>query len=473
MEKKLRLDKYLADMKVGSRAEVKQIMKKGRITVDGVIVKKPETKIQPGLEEVCADGKPVGYVSEEYWMLNKPAGVISATEDHHCETVVDLLKEKSRKDLFPVGRLDKDTEGLLLLTNDGALAHALLSPKKHVDKTYFAKIEGEVTKEDQKAFLKGVDIGEDRRTMPADLEILSSGEGRSEIRLTIREGKFHQVKRMFEAVGKKVTYLKRLTMGSLVLDENLKTGEARRLTEEEIRRLKTGRTAAWEQKDDRDQEKDQKIEAAIFDLDGTLVDSMWVWKSVDVDFLGQFGQEVPETLQDELEGMSFTETACYFKKRFPFLPFSVEQLKEIWNQLASEKYAHEVPLKPGVKEFLVRLKEHGIKTGVASSNSKELVVISLKNLGVYDYFDTIRTACEVKKGKPAPDIYLLAAEDLKVKPERCIIFEDVPAGILAGAGAGMHTCAVADRYSEYLKDEKIRLADRYIEDFFELLPDEE
>ena len=215
------------------------------------------------------------------------------------------------------------------------------------------------------------------------------------------------------------------------------------------------------------------IQAAIFDLDGTLVDSMWTWKSVDVDFLGQFGQEVPEDLQDELEGMSFTETACYFLKRFTFLPYSVEQLKEIWNHLAYEKYAHEVPLKSGVKELLIKLKENGIKTGVASSNSRDLVVVALKNLGVYEYFDTIRTACEVNKGKPAPDIYLKVAEDLQVDPECCVIFEDVPAGILAGSRAGMRTCAVADKYSEHLIEEKKKLADRYIEDFFELLPDEQ
>ena len=212
------------------------------------------------------------------------------------------------------------------------------------------------------------------------------------------------------------------------------------------------------------------IEAAIFDLDGTLVDSMWMWYKIDEEFLGQFGVAVPEDLQDCLEGMSFTETAAYFKERFPFLPFSIEQLKNIWNRMAYDKYAHEVPLKPGVLEYLQYLKANGIKTGVATSNSKELVTVTLENLHVIQYFDSIRTACEVEKGKPSPDIYLLVAKDLEVEPEKCIIFEDVPAGILAGSRAGMKTYAVADTYSEYLLEEKKRLADTYIEDYFELLP---
>jgi 16S rRNA pseudouridine516 synthase len=214
------------------------------------------------------------------------------------------------------------------------------------------------------------------------------------------------------------------------------------------------------------------IQAAIFDLDGTLVDSMWVWNQIDVEFLGQFGAKVPDDLQDCLEGMSFTETAVYFKERFPFLPFSVEQLKTIWNQMAYEKYAREVPLKSGVLEYLKYLKKQGIKTGVATSNSRELVTVTLTNLGVIEYFDSIRTACEVAKGKPSPDIYFLVARDLNVEPEHCIIFEDVPAGLLAGKRAGMKACAVADSYSEYLRKEKENLADRWIDDYFELLEPE-
>lgn len=235
--KVIRLDKYLADMGVGTRSEVKVYIKKGLILVDGEVEKKPERKINPDVEEVFYENQPVKYVEYEYLMLHKPAGVVSATEDRHDKTVLDLIPDAARKDLFPVGRLDKDTEGLLLLTNDGALAHELLSPKKHVDKVYYAKVEGIVTESDVEAFHMGVDIGEAKPTLPAELEILHSGE-RSEIRLTIREGKFHQVKRMFEAVGKTVLYLKRLSMGNLVLDETLKKGEYRPLTQEELDNLK-------------------------------------------------------------------------------------------------------------------------------------------------------------------------------------------------------------------------------------------
>ena len=176
---------------------------------------------------------------EKYYMLNKPGGVVSATEDRRDTTVIDLIKDKKRKDLFPVGRLDKDTEGLLLITNDGDLAHRLLAPKKHVDKVYYAKIDGMVTEEDVKRFAEGIDIGaeEEEMTRPAKLDIMKSTE-ESEIRLTIHEGKFHQVKRMFLAVGKEVTYLKRERMGTLCLDENLKPGEYRLLTEEEIENVR-------------------------------------------------------------------------------------------------------------------------------------------------------------------------------------------------------------------------------------------
>lgn len=235
----LRLDKYLADMGVGTRQEVKKYMKQGRVTIDGEIVKKPETKVDIEKSKVCFDGKEVAYAEYEYYMLNKPAGVISATEDNRCETVIDLIESKKRKDLFPVGRLDKDTEGLLLITNDGTLAHRLLSPKKHVDKCYFAKVQGKVTEEDITAFSKGVNIGtaeEEEWTMPGELVIVKSDEI-SEIRLTIQEGKFHQVKRMFQAVGKEVIYLKRERMGTLVLDESLELGEYRELTDEEINNL--------------------------------------------------------------------------------------------------------------------------------------------------------------------------------------------------------------------------------------------
>lgn len=230
---KIRLDKYLADMGKGTRSEVKKAISKGLVRVNNVIVKKPETKLDTDSDHVLFDGVLVGYAQHEYYMLNKPAGVISATEDKREKTVIDLIIEKKRKDLFPVGRLDRDTEGLLLISNDGELAHRLLSPSKHVDKVYYAKIDGEVTIEDVEAFQQGVDIGKEKLTRPAKLRVLKSGT-QSEIELTICEGKFHQVKRMFQAVGKEVVYLKRLQMGTLILDESLKPGEYRELTEQEI-----------------------------------------------------------------------------------------------------------------------------------------------------------------------------------------------------------------------------------------------
>ena len=220
----------------GTRSEVKKAISKGLVRVNDMVVKKPETKLDTDVDSVLYNGETVGYAQFEYYMLNKPAGVISATEDRREKTVVDLITDKKRKDLFPVGRLDRDTEGLLLITNDGELAHRLLSPVKHVDKVYYAKIDGIVTEADVEAFQKGVDIGEEKPTRPARLRILISDEV-SEIELTIREGKFHQVKRMFHAVGKEVVYLKRLRMGTLVLDESLKTGAYRPLTEEEITKL--------------------------------------------------------------------------------------------------------------------------------------------------------------------------------------------------------------------------------------------
>ena len=231
----MRLDKYLAEMGVGTRQEVKKQIRQGKAAVNGTVVKAADTKIDETSDEVTICGRNISYVSYEYYMLNKPAGVVSATEDRRDTTVIDLIKEKKRKDLFPVGRLDKDTEGLLLITNDGDLAHRLLAPKKHVDKVYYAKIDGMVTEEDVKRFAEGIDIGaeEEEMTRPAKLDIMKSAE-ESEIRLTIHEGKFHQVKRMFLAVGKEVTYLKRERMGTLCLDENLKPGEYRLLTEEEI-----------------------------------------------------------------------------------------------------------------------------------------------------------------------------------------------------------------------------------------------
>jgi 16S rRNA pseudouridine516 synthase len=237
MAEQLRLDKYLADMGVGTRSEIKVWIRKGRVKVNDEVCVKPEQKVSVQSDDICFDDKSVNYNKYVYYMLHKPAGVVSATMDNVSKTVLDLIKDRQGKELFPVGRLDKDTEGLLLITNDGDLAHQLLSPKKHVDKVYYAKVKGQVTEEDQKAFLVGVDIKEDSLTLPAKLLILKSDEV-SEIELTIQEGKFHQVKRMFEAVGKEVIYLKRLSMGGLVLDPDLAPGEYRELTKEEIEYLK-------------------------------------------------------------------------------------------------------------------------------------------------------------------------------------------------------------------------------------------
>lgn len=232
----IRLDKFLADMGVGTRSELKKAIRAGRVKIDGIVAKKPEEKVDTEEQVVTFDDKVIGYQEYEYFMLHKPAGVVSATKDPKEKTVLDLITGTRRKDLFPVGRLDKDTEGLLLITNDGDLSHRLLTPGKHVDKTYFARIEGCVTEEDVKAFSEGLDIKDDTLTMPAKLVVLSAGEI-SEIEVTIQEGRYHQVKRMFEAVGKKVIYLKRLSMGSLILDETLEKGAFRPLTEEELEKL--------------------------------------------------------------------------------------------------------------------------------------------------------------------------------------------------------------------------------------------
>jgi len=243
MADKLRLDKLLANMGYGTRSEIKKAVKQGIVTVDGVRAKDPGMQIDPRAQVVEWEGERVRYREVVYLMLHKPPGVISATEDVRERTVLDLLDVDDRVlNPFPVGRLDKDTEGLLLLTNDGKLAHELLSPRKHVDKTYEATVRGAVGEADRQAFRQGVELDDGYVTMPAELSVLSveSGEGEmplSRIRLTIQEGKFHQVKRMFEAVGKKVLYLKRISMGQLQLDPALALGQYRELTGEELELL--------------------------------------------------------------------------------------------------------------------------------------------------------------------------------------------------------------------------------------------
>lgn len=263
MGKAIRLDKFLVEMNRGSRSQVKEAAKRGSILVNGVAVKKTDQKIDPDTDRVVFDGMPVSYRTFEYFMLNKPQGVVSATEDNLHKTVLDLLDGDNRSDLFPVGRLDIDTEGLLILTNDGDLAHRLLAPKKHVDKQYYAKVAGVLPENAVEQMALGLTLADGTVVSPAKLEILAEnvagqeknvaeqaenmpgqaetgnyGEGPlTEALLTIQEGKFHQVKRMFGALGCRVVFLKRLSMGPLKLDGSLKPGEYRRLTDEEVKAL--------------------------------------------------------------------------------------------------------------------------------------------------------------------------------------------------------------------------------------------
>jgi HAD superfamily hydrolase (TIGR01509 family) len=210
------------------------------------------------------------------------------------------------------------------------------------------------------------------------------------------------------------------------------------------------------------------INAVIFDLDGTIVDSMWIWKDIDIEYLGRFGIDFPEDLQSAIEGMSFSETAVYFKKRFK-LKDSLEQIKSDWNSMAWDKYLKEVPVKEGVRELLEYLMNKGIPAGIATSNSRELVELIIRRHSLEGYFSTIRTSCEVSKGKPSPDIYLLVARDLNVEPSSCLVFEDVPQGLMAGRNAGMKVCAVYDKFSENDTKLKQSLADYYINSFTDLL----
>lgn len=234
-------------MSIGTRSEVKKFIKSGRVFVNGTRADKPEQKVNTE-DMVIVDGEQVEYTPYEYYMLNKPQGYVSAVTDREYPTVVSLIRESRRGDLFPVGRLDKDTEGLLLISNDGALAHELLSPKKHVWKTYLVHAAGKVTQEDCHLLEEGMDIGDTKKTLPAKVRILEYVRNETEhifaekgmitkLELTIQEGRYHQVKRMMERTGKPVVFLKRLSMGSLLLDQTLLPGEYRRLTEEEVKSL--------------------------------------------------------------------------------------------------------------------------------------------------------------------------------------------------------------------------------------------
>lgn len=244
----MRLDRLLCEMNIGTRSKVKELIKKGQVCIDGAVIHKPDIHVDENKVRVTCQGKEYVYKPYVYYMLNKPPGVVTATTDRYDKTVLDLMKEQLNElagenapgipiqDIFPVGRLDKDTVGLLLLTNDGELAHNLLSPKKHVSKTYFVRSDQPLTEDRIKSLEEGVLIGEGERTLPAKV---SWQEG-TECRITITEGKYHQIKRMFCAVGMKVVYLKRLSMGSLVLDEGLSEGQIRELTQKEVMDLCSG-----------------------------------------------------------------------------------------------------------------------------------------------------------------------------------------------------------------------------------------
>lgn len=456
----VRLDKYLCDAGIGTRNLVKELIKKGKVEVDGEICREPERKVDERKAKICCNGQRIVYEKFTYLMFYKPRGIVSATEDKKEETVSDFLRKAWEmregrpfpKGLFPVGRLDKDTEGLLLVTNDGALAHDLLSPKKHVVKTYEVTPEKPLHAEEVLALECGVDIGDERMTMPARVNVLQDGR----LHLSIMEGRYHQVKRMLAAVGNKVVHLKRLRMGTLYLDEDMEPGDYRMLTEREVLSLRDKIPSL------------QNIEAVIFDVDGTIADSMWMWKRIDKEYLERFDIPLPDTLQAEIEGRSFYETALYFKEHFG-IEDPVEKIMADWNEMAWEKYEREVPLKPGVREFMRLCRERGIRMGIATSNSRELLETIEKTHGLTEYISCIMTGSEVPKGKPAPDIYLAVAGQLQAEPAKCLVFEDLPAGIMAGKSAGMKVCAVQDAYSLDSDREKRRLADYYIEGFEQIL----
>ena len=260
---KIRLDKYLADTGLGTRTEVKALVKNGAVSLNDMPVKDSSLKIDTETDIIQVHGKRIGYSEYEYYMLSKPAGIITASRDKKAKTVLDLIEDKKRRDLFPVGRLDKDTEGLLLITNDGDMAHKLLSPKKHVSKTYIAFVSGEIPDNIYQLFKDGLDIGDDKKTKPAELKLYPSiselcnvypdnmieekynliandtSDSLNIFEITITEGRYHEIKRMFEAVGCAVVYLKRYSMGSILLDFSLQPGEYRILTDEELSKLKS------------------------------------------------------------------------------------------------------------------------------------------------------------------------------------------------------------------------------------------
>ncbi len=233
----IRLDKFLADHKIGTRSEVKNFIKKGQISIDGIVIKSPDHKFDPEKNEVFYQGKLISYEEFSFYIFHKPAGVITAASDDKETTVMEFFKKCQTPNLYPVGRLDKDTVGLLLITNHGPLGHKMLAPKSHVDKTYYVGLKNPLSEDARIKIEQGVDIGEEELTLPAKCEIVSDERFLGAARLTICEGKFHQVKRMFEAVDNEVVYLKRESFGPLVLPDNLLEGEYRKCTEDEVKAL--------------------------------------------------------------------------------------------------------------------------------------------------------------------------------------------------------------------------------------------
>lgn len=460
----MRLDKFLTELNIGTRSQVKAYLKQGLVQVNNKTCTKADTQINENQDSITYQGKLLHYQQFEYYMLNKPQGVLSAARDKNMKTVVDLLPSSHKKDTFPVGRLDKDTEGLLILTNDGELSHNLLSPKKHVSKTYLCMLDHKLSAEDIQHLEQGVDLGEDGITLPAKVHIADNYPPEEAwITLTIHEGKFHQVKRMLLAVSNEVLFLKRLRFGSLSLDDSLAAGQCRELSPQEVERLKASATIENSKRALIDNKK-----AVIFDLDGTLVDSMWMWADIDREYLARF--QIPledhHALQKEIEGMSFHQTAIYFKEHFP-IPDNIEKMKDDWNRMAWDRYTNQVPLKPGISEFLISCKQKGIKLGIATSNSRELVSTICKSHHLENIFDCIITGNEIQNGKPAPDIYLAVANALEVSPSDCLVFEDIMPGLIAGRNAGMTICAVEDAYSKDTRDEKLLYSDYYIEDYYD------
>ena len=454
--REIRADRLLADAGAGSRSEVKKIIKAGRFLRNGVPVTRPETKVCPEKDALTLDGRPFSCAEFEYWVLNKPQGVISATEDRRHETVISYMGLK-RKDMAPCGRLDIDTEGLLLVTDDGALVHRLLAPGRHVPKVYEVSYEGTLPPDSAERFREGLVLPDGTKCLPAELK--SAGDPAE---LVLHEGKFHQVKRMFASLGCPVTALKRLSMGPLSLEGlKLGPGEFRQLTEEETGVLLSYsiRSAVPDVSD---------YDAVIFDLDGTLVDSMWIWKDIDVRFLAARGFDYPEDLQKRIAGLSFHETAVWFKETFR-LPESIEEILHVWEEMTVETYRTQVGFKPGAEAFVRKLSARGIPLGIATSNGSRLVEAVLGSLGVRDLFSAVITSEEVQAGKPKPDVYFAVAAKLGVAPERCLVFEDIPEGIQAGLNAGMQVCAVRDDFSAFMEEQKKKLAGWMISDYGEIL----